>query len=189
MHRCHEARTEHRELVRRPLPQLLPAARSSPTAQTSTARDQARARRCCGDRCGLGSRSTWQRSRPAGVGFLPLPARTPPGPKRDLSGRASAAPASSAIHVRACTPHMRTALPSRAAAARESSDWRTHPNQVLLLPPRRAEAELSALHPSSLFVRTANECRTAHAFVTPPSPVSPPTRKREDAEASPGSPS
>jgi hypothetical protein len=188
LRRGHDPRVEPREVQRRPLPQPLPAARSSPTAQTSTPRDPARARRGCGDGCGLGPRSTWHRSRPAGVGFLPLPSRAPPGPKLGLLGRASAAPASSAIHLRACTPHMRTALPSRAAAARESSDWRTHPSQ-LLLPPRREEAGLLALHPNSLCVRTANACRAGHAFGTPPPPVSPPTRKREDAGASPGSPS
>ena len=150
LRRGHDPRVEPREVQRRPLPQPLPAARSSPTAQTSTPRDPARARRGCGDGCGLGPRSTWHRSRPAGVGFLPLP--------------------------------------SRAAAARESSDWRTHPSQ-LLLPPRREEAGLLALHPNSLCVRTANACRAGHAFGTPPPPVSPPTRKREDAGASPGSPS
>jgi hypothetical protein len=60
---------------------------------------------------------------------------------------------------------------------------------VLLLPPQREEARRSALHPSSLYARTANACRTARAFVTLPPLVSPPTRKREDAGAPPSSPS
>src|SRR5579884_4029107 len=107
-----------------------------------------------------------QRSRSAGVEFLPLLAPARLGSRRAPLERGSAAPAPSATHVPACTPRMRTALPSRAAAARESSDWKRHPSQVLLPPPRREEAEPSPLHPSLLCRRGANACRTGHAFVT-----------------------
>jgi hypothetical protein len=72
----------------------------------------------------------------------------------------------SATHVPACTPHMRTALPSRAAVARESSGWKRRSSRVLLLSPRPGEAELLPLHPSSPCLRRASVCRTGHAFVT-----------------------
>src|SRR5438046_5048427 len=76
-------------------------------------------------------------SRPAGVAFLlrPTPARR--RLKRALLGRGSAAPASSAIRVPACTWHMPSALPCRAVSAPGSNGWRRLPSRVLLLPPRR----------------------------------------------------
>ena len=111
-------------------------------------------------------------SQPAGVGSPPLPARAPPRPIRALVARVSGAPASSAIHVPVCTPHMRTARPSRAAVARESTGWRIHPSQGLLLPSRRREAEPLPLNPSCLCVDTHNACRTGHVFLTLPPLIS-----------------
>ena len=58
LRRCHEARVEHRESLRRRLAQTLPAAPSPPAARASRQRDRARARRSCGDSCWLGRRST-----------------------------------------------------------------------------------------------------------------------------------
>src|SRR5437588_6307599 len=84
---------------------------------------------------------------------------------------------------------MPSALPCRAVPALGSNGWRRLPSRVLLLPPRREEAERLALHRRCLCVQTANACRTGRAFVTLPPLVSPPARKREDAGASPGSPS
>jgi hypothetical protein len=102
-------------------------------------------------------------------------------------GRRSAVPGLSAIRVPACTWHMPSALPCCAVLVLGSNGWRRLPSRVLLLPPRREEAERLALHPCCLCVRTANACRTGRAFVTLPPLVSPPARKREDAGASPGS--
>src|SRR2546430_17699365 len=82
---------------------------------------------------------------------------------------------------------MPSALPCRAVFVLGSNGWRRLPSRVLLLPPRREEAERLALHPRCLGVRTANACRTGRAFVTLPPLASPPARKREDAGASPGS--
>src|SRR6266511_973174 len=107
-------------------------------------------------------------SRPAGVAFLLLPTPARRRLKRALLGRGSAAPASSAIRVPACTWHMPSALPCRAVSALGSNGWRRLPSRVLLLPPRREEAERLALHLRCLGVRTANACRTGRAFVTLP---------------------
>jgi hypothetical protein len=73
-----------------------------------------------------------------------------PEPRRALVRQGSTAPAPSPICVPACMPHMRTAPPSRAAAARESSEWRTPPSQVHQLPPQREETELLRVPPSRL---------------------------------------
>jgi chaperonin subunit len=84
---------------------------------------------------------------------------------------------------------MPSARPCRAVSALGRNGWRRLPSRVLLLPPRREEAEWLALHPRCLCVQTANACRTGRAFVTLRPLASPPARKREDAGASPGSPS
>jgi hypothetical protein len=128
-----------------------------------------------------------QPSRPAGVAFPLLRAPARRRLERALLGRGSAAPVSSATRVPACTWRMPSALPCRAVSGLGSNGWRRLPSRVLLLPPRREEAERLTLHPRCLCVRTANACRTGHAFVTLPPLVSPPARKREDAGASPGS--
>src|SRR5436190_14071713 len=128
-------------------------------------------------------------SRPAGVAFLLLPTPARRRLKRALQRRGSAARASSAIRVPACTWHMPSAHPCRAVSALGSNGWRRLASRVLLLPPRREEAERLALHPRCLCVQKANACRTGRAFVTLPPLASPPARKREDAGASPGSPS
>ena len=117
----------------------------------------------------------------AGVEFPPDPARAPLRPTRALVAQVSGAPASSAIHVPVYTPHMRTALPSRAGAGRESTGRRIHASQALRLPPRRGEAKPYPLHPRCLCVDTHNACRTGHVSLTLPPLISPPTRKREDA--------
>src|SRR5437764_12160145 len=121
-------------------------------------------------------------AQPAGVAFLLRPTTARRRLKRALLGRGSAAPASSAIRVPACTWHMPSALPCRAVSALGSNGWRRLPSRVLLLPPRREEAERLALHRSSLWartVRTANACRMGRAFVTLPPRVPPPARKRD----------
>ncbi len=126
-------------------------------------------------------------SRPLCVGCLPDPALARLQPNRALRARGGAVSTASAIRVPAYKPHTPTGLPSRAVSARESSGPRRPASRVLLLPPRRLGAE-PLLVRESCRSRTASVCRTGHAFVTLPLLLTS-ARKREDAGASPGSPS
>src|SRR6266498_1333333 len=147
------------------------------------------------------------------AGHRPLPAPSPSWGERTLGVRASALPILSwrcyATHGPACRPHRPTALRSRADAAAESNGQRTDPSRVLPQPPQRAEAAPVAIVPKCLCVQTASARRTRHVSARGPCllscnchvrrtrslattlpdvrHVSPPTRKREGAGASPGS--